>query len=56
VAKSYWASAWVERAYQNGVMPACSASPLKFCPDSLVTRSEMATLLKTAYSLVTPPL
>ena len=56
VAKTYWASAWVERSYQYGVMTACAASPLRFCPDALVTRAEMATLLRMGFSLAPAPL
>ena len=54
VAKTYWAAAWIERAYQYTVMPACASSPLRFCPDALVTRAEMATLLRMANSLKSP--
>jgi hypothetical protein len=56
VPKAYWASAWVERAYQLGYMPSCGASPLRFCPDALVTRAEMAAHLKKTFALTAAPL
>jgi len=56
VPKTYWAAAWVERAYQLGVMPSCASSPLQFCPGGLVSRAEMATLLRSAFSLSLAPL
>jgi hypothetical protein len=56
VPKTYWAAAWVERAYQLSMMPGCASSPLRFCPDVLVTRAEMATLLKNTFSLALAPL
>jgi hypothetical protein len=54
VPSSYWAAAWIERSYQNNVMTACATSPLRFCPDALVTRAEMAMLLKKTFNLVSP--
>ena len=56
VPKTYWAAAWVERAYQLSVMPSCASGPLRFCPDTLVTRAEMAMLLRSAFSLSLAPL
>ena len=53
---TYWAAAWIERAYQFGVMPNCGTGPVRFCPDNLVPRAEMATLLRTAFSLTPAPL
>ena len=54
VPSSYWAAAWIERSYQYNVMTACATSPLRFCPDALVTRAEMAMLLKKTFNLVSP--
>ena len=56
VPKTYWAAAWIERAYQFGVMPSCGTGPLRFCPDNLVPRAEMAQLLKSTFNLTTAPL
>lgn len=39
---------WIEQAYRDGIVGSCAASPLSFCPDSLVTRGQVAEyLLKT---------
>jgi hypothetical protein len=51
---SYWAAAWIERSYQSNVMTACNTGPLRFCPDALVTRAEMATLLRKTFNLASP--
>lgn len=56
VAKTYWAAAWIERAYQYSMMTSCGTGPLRFCPDALVTRAEMATLLTKSFALASPPL
>jgi hypothetical protein len=56
VPKGYWAAAWIERAYQLNMITSCGTGPLRFCPDTLVTRAEMATLLKKSFSLAPPAL
>lgn len=48
---SYWATSWAEAAYQNGVMPACSTSPLNFCPSHMITRAEMAMYVVMTFNL-----
>lgn len=43
-------SAWIEQAYRDHIVEACSLSPLSYCPDNLVTREEAAMyVLKTLY-------
>jgi hypothetical protein len=37
-------------------MTSCGTSPLRFCPDALVTRAEMATLLRQSFGLAPAPL
>lgn len=56
VPASYWAAAWIERANQYGVMTRCATGPTRFCPDALVTRAEMAPLLKSTFSLTPAPI
>jgi hypothetical protein len=56
VPKAHWAAAWIERAYLFNMMTSCATGPLRFCPDALVTRAEMATLLTKSFSLAPPPL
>ncbi|MBI5294831.1 MAG: sulfatase-like hydrolase/transferase [Chloroflexi bacterium] len=41
---------WIEQSYRDGIVGSCAESPLSYCPDSLVTRGQIAEyLLKTKY-------
>jgi hypothetical protein len=53
---SYFATAWAEQAYQEGLMPACGTSEGKplFCPKDLVTRGLGAYVIVRAKSLSMP--
>jgi hypothetical protein len=57
VPASYWASSYIERLYNAGITGGCSVTPLNYCPDSTVTRAQMAIfLLKGIHgSSYTPP-
>ena len=57
VKDSYWAVSFIERLYNNGVTGGCSTSPLMYCPDTAVTRAQMAAFLLRAEhgSTYTPP-
>jgi len=54
---TYWANDFVERLFYAGVTGGCSAVPLNYCPDSTVTRGQMAVfLLKATHgSSYSPP-
>ena len=54
---SYWAKDFIERLYNAGITGGCSTVPLNYCPDSTVTRAQMAIfLLKGMHnSSYTPP-
>ncbi|MBK8620048.1 MAG: S-layer homology domain-containing protein [Anaerolineales bacterium] len=41
----YWAWQYVERLYAAGITGGCSVTPLNYCPDSGVTRAQMAIFL-----------
>jgi len=41
----YWASSWIEQLYLDGITKGCSTDPLSYCPESYVTRAEMAAFL-----------
>ncbi len=54
---SYWANSYIERLYTASITGGCVLSPLQYCPDSTVTRAQMAIfLLKGIHgSSYTPP-
>jgi hypothetical protein len=45
VPSSHWAAKWIEELYDQGITGGCSTNPLKYCPDKLVTREEMAVFI-----------
>ncbi len=48
VPTAHWAAAWIEQLYADGITKGCSAAPLLYCPESPVTRAEMAVFLMRA--------
>lgn len=44
----HWAVGSIEQLADDGVTAGCAASPLRYCPDSTVTRAEMAIFLLRA--------
>lgn len=57
VPASYWAAPQIEQVYIDGLTTGCAAGPLRFCPDSQLTRAEMAVFLLRAEhgTLYVPP-
>jgi hypothetical protein len=45
VSQTYWARDFVERLYNAGVTGGCKTNPLQYCPESTVTRAQMAVFL-----------
>jgi len=45
VPTGHWAASWIEQLRTEGVTSGCSSSPLQFCPNSEVTRDQMAVFL-----------
>jgi hypothetical protein len=45
VSTSYWAAAWIEQLWADGLTSGCASAPLRFCPDSPLSRAEMAVFL-----------
>jgi hypothetical protein len=43
-----WYAGWVEAAYTEGLLPACTTTPLQFCPDDLLDRSWAAYMMVQA--------
>jgi hypothetical protein len=48
VASDAWYAGWVEAAYDQGLLPACSQSPLTFCPEDELDRSWAAYMMVQA--------
>ena len=46
-----WYAPYVERLAELGVTVGCSEDPDNYCPDTAVTRAQMATLLVRAFDL-----
>jgi peptidyl-Lys metalloendopeptidase len=42
---SYWAKDYIDRLYAAGITGGCSLSPLSYCPETTVTRAQMAVFL-----------
>lgn len=57
VPTTYWAWSFIERLYAAGITGGCSASPLNYCPEGVVTRAQMAVFLLRGIhtSTYTPP-
>jgi len=54
VASDFWATAWIEQLLAEGITNGCALSPLRFCPNSPVTRAEMAGFIVKAFNLPLP--
>jgi subtilisin len=48
VTASDWYAGWVEAAYNQGLLPACNADPLEFCPNDLLDRAWAAYMMVQA--------
>jgi hypothetical protein len=46
VGSTYWAWNFVERLYLAGITGGCALNPLQYCPETIVTRSQMAVFLE----------
>ncbi|HPC83678.1 MAG TPA: carboxypeptidase regulatory-like domain-containing protein [Thermoanaerobaculaceae bacterium] len=45
VPAGYWAAGWIEQLWADGLTSGCATNPLRFCPESDLTRAEMAVFL-----------
>lgn len=54
VPASYWAAPYIERLFAEGSTNGCATNPARYCPETLLTREEIATFLARAYSLPLP--
>jgi trimeric autotransporter adhesin len=48
VPSTYWAWQYIERLYNAGITGGCSVNPLNYCPETPVTRAQMAVFLLVA--------
>ena len=48
VPTNHWAAAWIEQLAVEGITAGCSATPKLYCPDSAVSRDQMAIFLLRA--------
>jgi hypothetical protein len=46
-----WVAEWMEQLYQEGITVGCATDPLRYCPDSYVTRAQMAKFLVRTFGL-----
>ena len=46
-----FAAKWIEDFYNLHLTGGCAASPLRYCPDSVLSRGEMAAFLIRAFPL-----
>jgi hypothetical protein len=51
VPTSYWDADWIEQLYAEEITGGCSLSPMSYCPESPVTRAEMAVFLVRTFNL-----
>ena len=54
VPADYWAASWIEQLYTEGITGGCGTSPLLYCPESDITRAEIAVFLARTFSLPLP--
>ncbi|MGV8040769.1 MAG: carboxypeptidase regulatory-like domain-containing protein [Thermoanaerobaculaceae bacterium] len=48
VPAGYWAAAWIEQLWTDGLTSGCAADPPRYCPESALTRAEMSVFLLSA--------
>ena len=51
VPTSYWAADWIEKLATDGISSGCSTAPPAFCPESVVSRAQMAVFLAKTFGL-----
>ncbi len=51
VPANYWAASWIEQLAAEGITDGCSTSPKLYCPNTPVTRDQMAVFLVRNFNL-----
>lgn len=54
VPSNHWAKDWIEQFYAEGLTSGCGSNPLRYCPDDLMTRWQMAKALTLTFNLPVP--
>ena len=47
-------AAWIEQLAAEGITAGCAAGPARYCPESTVSRDQMATFLVRTFNLTNP--
>jgi hypothetical protein len=55
VPTTYWAAAYIEQVFEDGVTAGCATNPLRYCPETHVIREQMAAFLARIFALPLPP-
>jgi len=57
VPTNYWAYSSIERLFKAGVVSGCATNPLRYCPESIASRAQIAVFLERGMrgSSYTPP-
>jgi hypothetical protein len=53
VSTTYWAAAWIKQLAAEGITAGCG--PSLYCPETNVTRDQMAVFLSRVFSIPTLP-
>ena len=54
VPTTFWAAAYIEQIYRDGITTGCAANPLRYCPTDDVSRGQMAAFLARTFNLPLP--
>ncbi len=54
VPRDAWYAGWVEDAYNQGLLPACTTDPLAYCPNDLLNRAWAAYMMVQAKGIPVP--
>lgn len=55
VLSGYWADDFIYAIHDAGITGGCSVGPPRFCPDSIITRQQMAVFMETSLRRVPAP-
>jgi hypothetical protein len=45
VSSTYWAASWIEQLFRQGLTTGCATNPARYCPTTLLTTTELSSLL-----------